>query len=341
MFTRRVTAFAAGLCLALASGLAAAQKTNLTVYTALETDQLKAYQSAFEKANPDISITWVRDSTGIVTARLLAEKANPKADVVMGVAATSMAVFDAEGMLQPYAPKGLERIDPKYRDAKNPPAWVGMDVYGAAICFNTVEAAKRNIPKPETWKDLTKPVYKGQIVMPHPASSGTGFFDVSAWLQMWGEKEGWAYMDALHQNIAQYMHSGSKPCAAAANGEYVMGITFEYRANKEKSQGKPIDLVFPKEGLGWELEASGIYKGTKNLAAAQKLMDWSITDEAMGLYAKNFAVVAVPKLSQKLEHVPDDFGARLVKNDFSWAAKNRDRILAEWSKRYESKAAPK
>ncbi len=341
MFTRRVTAFAAGLCLALASGLAAAQKTNLTVYTALETDQLKAYQSAFEKANPDISITWVRDSTGIVTARLLAEKANPKADVVMGVAATSMAVFDAEGMLQPYAPKGLERIDPKYRDAKNPPAWVGMDVYGAAICFNTVEAAKRNIPKPETWKDLTKPVYKGQIVMPHPASSGTGFFDVSAWLQMWGEKEGWAYMDALHQNIAQYMHSGSKPCAAAANGEYVMGITFEYRANKEKSQGKPNDLVFPKEGLGWELEASGIYKGTKNLAAAQKLMDWSITDEAMGLYAKNFAVVAVPKLSQKLEHVPDDFGARLVKNDFSWAAKNRDRILAEWSKRYESKAAPK
>ena len=70
-------------------------------------------------------------------------------------------------------------------------------------------------------------------------------------------------------------------------------------------------------------------------------MDWSITDEAMGLYAKNFAVVAVPALSQKLEYVPADFAARLVKNDFAWAAKNRDRILAEWTKRYESKAAPK
>ena len=324
-----------------AAGGAAAQKTQLTVYTALETDQLKAYQEGFYKANPDIEITWVRDSTGVITAKLLAEKANPKADVVMGVAATSMAVFEAQGMLEAYAPAGLSRIDPKYRDPKNPPTWVGMDVYGAAICFNTVEAKKRNLPKPETWKDLANPVYKGQIVMPHPASSGTGFFDVTYWLQSMGEAEGWKYMDALHQNIGQYMHSGSRPCASAGNGEYVMGITFEYRAHKEKASGKPIELVFPKEGLGWELEASGIYKGTKNLAAAKKLMDWSISDAAMALYAKNFAVVAVPSLSQPIPDIPADYASRLAKNDFAWAAKNRDRILAEWSKRYESKAAPK
>jgi iron(III) transport system substrate-binding protein len=325
----------------VAAGPAVAQKTTLTVYTALETDQLKAYQEGFAKANPDIEIVWVRDSTGVITAKLLAEKANPKADVVMGVAATSMAIFDAEGMLQPYAPPGLARLAPEFRDAKNPPAWVGMDVWGATICFNTVEAAKRNIPKPQTWKDLTKPVYKGQIVMPHPASSGTGYFDVTAWLQIYGEAEGWKFMDGLHENIAQYMHSGSRPCAAAANGEYVVGISFEYRANREKAQGKPIDLVFPAEGLGWDLEAIGIYKGTKNLVAAQKLLDWSISDAAMALYAKNFAIVAVKNLSEPLPNVPADYASRLAKNDFQWAAKNRDRILAEWSKRYESKAAPK
>src|SRR4249919_1143571 len=264
---------------------ASAQKTQLTVYTALETDQLKAYKEGFEKANPNIEITWVRDSTGIITAKLLAEKANPKADVIMGVAATSMGIFDAEGMLAPYAPPGLARIAPQYRDPKNPPTWVGMDVWGATICFNTAEAAKRGIPKPETWKDLTKPVYKGQIVMPHPASSGTGYFDVTAWLQIYGEAEGWKFMDGLHENIAQYMHSGSRPCAAAANGEYVVGISFEYRANREKARGAPVELVFPKEGLGWDLEAIGIYKGTKNLAAAQKLMDWAASDAAMALYA--------------------------------------------------------
>jgi len=326
----------------LAFGASAlAQKTTLTVYTALETDQLKAYQEGFNKANPDIEIVWVRDSTGVITARLLAEKSNPKADVIMGVAATSMGIFASEGMLEPYAPAGLARIATQYREAKNPPSWVGMDVWGATICFNTVEAQKRNIPKPETWKDLTKPVYKGQIVMPHPASSGTGYFDVTAWLQIYGEAEGWKFMDGLHENIAQYMHSGSRPCASAANGEYVVGISFEYRANREKAQGKPVDLVFPKEGLGWDLEAIGIYKGTKNMAAAQKLLDWSISDAAMALYAKNFAIVAVKSLSEPLPNVAADYATLLAKNDFLWAAKNRDKILTEWSKRYESKAAPK
>ena len=89
------------------------------------------------------------------------------------------------------------------------------------------------------------------------------------------------------------------------------------------------------------LQLQGIHKGTKNAAAAQKLLDWSISDEAMGLYANNFAIVAVPSLSKPLPNVPANYGSLLVKNDFAWAAKNRDRILAEWSKRYESKAAPK
>lgn len=325
----------------IASGSAVAQKTQLTVYTALETDQLKAYQEGFNKVHPDIELTWVRDSTGIITAKILAEKAAPKADVIMGVAATSLAIFEQEGMLLPYAPVGLARIAPEYRDPKNPPTWVGMDVWGATICFNTVEAAKRGIPKPETWKDLTKPIYKGQIVMPHPASSGTGFFDVTAWLQMFGEAEGWKFMDGLHENIAQYMHSGSRPCAAAAAGEFVVGISFEYRANREKARGAPIDLVFPKEGLGWDLEAISIVKSTTKLDAAKKLEDWAVSDAAMALYANNFAIVAVPALSKPLPNVPADYASRLAKNDFAWAAKNRDKILAEWSKRYESKAAPK
>jgi hypothetical protein len=149
---------------------AAAQKTSLTVYTALETDQLKAYQDGFNKINPDIELKWVRDSTGVITAKLLAEKANPQADVVMGVAASSLALLDKNGMLEPYRPLNHDAIMSQYRDKKNPPAWFGMDVWGATVCFNTVEAQKKNIPKPETWKDLLKPVYKGQIVMPNPAS---------------------------------------------------------------------------------------------------------------------------------------------------------------------------
>jgi len=330
---------AAGL-LAIAAA-ASAQKTQLLVYTALETDQIKAYQEGFNKVYPDIEIKWVRDSTGVITAKLLAEKSNPQADVVMGVAASSLALMDKQGMLEPYAPLNLDAIMSQYRDKRKVPAWWGMDVWGATVCFNTVEAQKKNIPKPETWADLTKPVYKGQIVMPNPASSGTGYFDVVAWLTLWGDKDGqgggWKYMDALHENIAQYTHSGSKPCNMAASGEYLMGISFEYRANTNKAKGAPIDLVFPKEGLGWDLEAFAIHKGTKKLEAAKKLADWASSKDAMLLYGKNFAITAQPGVAAPLANVPKDYEARLVKMDFNYAAENRARILAEWTKRYDAK----
>ena len=339
---KRILSAAIGLAVC---GAALAQKTQLTVYTALETDQLKAYQEAFNKVEPNIEIKWVRDSTGVVTAKLLAEKANPQADAIWGVAASSMALFDNNGMLEPYAPLNLDAIMPQYRDKKSPPAWWGMDVFGAVVCVNTVEAKKRNIAIPTTWKDLTKPEFKGQVVMPNPASSGTGYFDVVAWLQLWGDEGGkgggWKYMDALHENIAQYTHSGSKPCNMAAAGEYVAGISFEYRGHTNKAKGAPIELVFPKEGLGWDLEAFGIYKGTKKLDAAKKLADWASSKDAMLLYGKNFAVTAQPGVAPKLASIPADYESRLIKVNFDQAATARERTLAEWMRRYDGKSEAK
>src|SRR5258708_30721544 len=95
---------------------AGAQKTELLVYTALETDQIKAYEDAFYKAYPDVAIKWVRDSTGVITAKLLAEKANPQADLVVGTSASRLAVFANQGMLQGYAPESLDKILPTYPD---------------------------------------------------------------------------------------------------------------------------------------------------------------------------------------------------------------------------------
>lgn len=318
-----------------------AQKTVLNVYTALETDQIKAYQESFNKSYPDVEIKWTRDSTGIITAKFLAEKAKPVADVVMGVAASSMSVFDREGLLQGYAPANLKAVNPRFTSGGAQPTWVGMNVFGAAICYNVAEAMKQGLPKIESWKDLLRPEFKGKVVMPNPASSGTGFLDVTAWLQMFGEKGGWEYMDGLHQNVAVYTHSGSKPCVMAGAGEFPVGISFEYRANVVRTKGAPIDVLFPKEGLGWDLESIGIVKGTPKLDAAKKLADWASTREANELYAKNFAITAIPGIATRLKYVPNDYEQRLVKNDFQWMAKNRDAVLAEWQKRYAAKSEPR
>ncbi|HET6519050.1 MAG TPA: putative 2-aminoethylphosphonate ABC transporter substrate-binding protein [Geminicoccaceae bacterium] len=326
----------AGIALTLA-GRAALAETELTVYTAIEAEDLKRYAAAFNEAHPDIKLNWVRDSTGIVTAKLLAEKSNPQADVIWGLAATSLLLLKAEDMLEPYAPKGLEALSPEFRDPADPPAWTGMDAWIAAICFNTAEGERLGLPKPTSWKDLTDPVYKGHVTMPNPASSGTGFLDVSSWLQMFGEEEGWKYMDALHENVAWYTHSGSKPCRQAAAGEVPIGISFAFRGAKLKEQGAPIDIVVPEEGAGWDMEATAIVKGTDNLEAAQRLVDFTVSEEANRLYNEGYAVVAIPGIAKPVPHFPEGIIDAMIDNDFDWAATNRERILAEWEKRYGAK----
>ncbi len=257
--------------LAAFAALAAAQAGELTIYSSVEADNLKVFSDRFAKAHPSIKINWVRDSTGVIQARLMAEKDNPRNDVIFGHAATDLLALDAAGLFLPYAPAGVDKLDARYRDKKSPPTWSGLWGFAAAVCFNTVEAAKRNIPKPTSWADLTKPVYKGQITMPNPASSGTGFLSVAGWVQIMGKDKAWSYMDALHGNIAAYSHSGSKPCNQVASGEYVVGISLPGRAADLKTKGAPIEAVIPEDGIGWEMQGVSIMKSTKNAADAKDL----------------------------------------------------------------------
>ena len=337
-----VTGAVVGLAVSLALiAPAAAQKTQLNIYTSLENDQLAPFKTAIETAVPGTEVLWTRDSTGVITARFLAEKDNPRADLVLGHAATALLQFEKMGLLETYKPAGVDTLKEAFRDTTPPYSWTGMDAYLGVICFNTVEAGKANIAAPKSWKDLTKPEYKGKLVMPHPASSGTGYLMVGAWLQMMGDAEGWKYMDALHENIAVYTHSGSAPCVQAAKGERVAGVALDMRGASEKTKGAPLEVIIPSEGTGWEMEAVGIVKGTKNLDLAKKVADWAATKAANELYSKTYAVVAMPGVVNYPPNYPATAEKQMIKNDFVWMAENRGRILTEWTKRYESKAAPK
>jgi iron(III) transport system substrate-binding protein len=344
MIKRTIHQLLTGIALGLAfvaPSTAPAAAEDLTVYTAIEAEDLQRYADTFTAAHPDITIKWVRDSTGIITAKLLAEKNNPQADAIWGLAASSLLVLKTEGMLEPYAPKGVEALDAKFVDKSSPPTWTGMDAWVASICFNTVEAEKAGVPAPKSWKDLLDPVYKGHVIMPNPNSSGTGFLDVSSWLQMWGDEAGWKYMDGLHENIAAYTHSGSKPCKMAAAGETVAGVSFAFRGAKEKTKGAPIEIIVPEEGVGWDMEASAIVAGTSHLDAAKTLMDWTITRDANEMYNVGYAVVAIPGVAKPVENFPPTLLEKMIDNDFEWSANHRAQILEEWTKRYDSKSEPK
>ena len=326
----------------LTLGVAAqAMAVELTVYTAVEAEDLTRYAAAFNEDHPDITINWVRDSTGVITAKLLAERDNPQADVIWGLAATSLLLMKGEDMLEAYAPAGVENLDPKFVDSSTPPAWTGMDAWVAAVCYNTVEGEANGGPAPTSWADLTDPVYAGHIIMPNPNSSGTGFLDVSSWLQIFGEDGGWEYMDGLHANISRYTHSGSAPCKLAAAGETTIGVSFAFRGAKSKAAGAPIEIIVPTEGVGWDMEATAIVAGTANLEAAQTLVDWTVTQKANELYNSGYAVVAYPGVAQPVEYFPEGLVDAMIDNDFEFAANNRGAILEEWASRYDGKSDPK
>jgi iron(III) transport system substrate-binding protein len=245
------------------------------------------------------------------------------------------------GMLAPFAPKGLEKVKPFMRDPADPPSWVGIKAWETGFCVNTVETQALKLPIPRSFADLIKPEYKNQVTMPNPASSGTGFLTVSAILQMMGEEQGWQYLDRLHANIARYTHSGSKPCKMAGAGEVPIGISFAYRGFMQKQKGEPVETIFPKEGSGWDVEANALIKKAAIKPAARLFLDWALGEPVMKEYGKVYPVTAYPSGNPIPEGYPKEPEKQLAKNDFDWAAKNRERILAEWTKRYDGKSEAK
>lgn len=318
-----------------------ADSGEITVYTALEDEQVSDYLAKFNETYPDITVNVVRESTGIITAKLIAEKDNPQADLVWGTAASSMMVLDDMGALEPYEPEGCERILPQFKSDKEVPTWVGIDAWETAFVVNTEELKKLGMEPEEikSYEDLLDPRLKGQIVMSNPNSSGTGFLTVSAILQLKGKdsEAGWDYLDQLHENIAQYVHSGSKPAKMAASGECAVGISFGYAGISQRDKGAPVEVIFPEEGSGWDLEANALMKKEEINPAAYTFLDWAISDEAMDLYRVNYPIVTVENTGtyEGYDSNPLD---QLIDNDFSWAAENRENILNEWIEKYDSKS---
>ncbi len=311
---------------------AAFAKTELLVYTAVETELMPLYKNAFEKAHQDIVIKWVRDSTGIITARLLAEKDAPKADVVFGVNVTSLVTLDQSGLLESYVPKGAEALPAFMRDSRPNPVWHGMSACPAAICVNTVELKKAGLSLPKTWQDLTDPKYKDRIVMSNPTSSGTAYTIVSGWHQAFGADAAWQFMTGLDKNIKMYTQSGSRPAEMAARGEITIGISEAAFARTLKMRGAPLEVLVLGNPVPMDMEGSSLVKGGKNMDAAKKLIDFSISPEMAKIVAERSCVTAQPAVTRP-EAV--QFGRMMGNYDFALAGKERQMLIEAWRKRFD------
>lgn len=311
-------------------GTAVAQE-KVTVYTSLETDETVKYVELARKELPGLQIDIIRLSTGELGARMLAEKGNPQADCIWGWAVTNTEQFIPMGMLEPYKPKGVEKLDKRFVHSQY--FYAGIDMYIAAFCVNTKVLKEKGLPMPKGWNDLLNPGFKGLLAMPNPAASGTGFLQIASLLQMYGAKEGkddgWEFLKKLDKNMGQYIKSGSRPAKMTAQGEFAIGCSFDFVVGELKKQGAPVEFVFPVEGAGYEVEANALLKGAKNANAAKKFLDWAVSPNAMKLYSDFKLGVTLPGIPTRTD-MPKLTEIKLYPMDFAWQAKNRDEILKKW-----------
>jgi len=328
-----------GLLALLFAGSAMA-KQKVVVYTSLENEEIVDYLNFAKKELPDLDIQAIRLSTGELGARMMAEKDNPQADCIWGWAVTNMAGFVPKKMLKPYKPTGWDKIPARFKDPKG--YWTAMDLYAAAFVINTKVIKAKNLPMPKGWKDLLNPAYKGLLIMPNPASSGTGFLQVASLLEMFdkqyknkpvAQNKAWGFLDKLDKNMGQYIKSGSKPAKLTAAGEYAIGCSFAFVYSSLKKKGFPVVMVLPQEGAGYELEANALLAGAKHEAAAKKFLNWAISKSAMQRYAKFKLGVTYPGIPGPKD-LPALSSIKLAPMDFPWQSKNRPKILEVWQQHF-------
>lgn len=332
----------AAVCAALPLGLitgavSSAKAEEITVYTSYEEDDFAFFLDVMKQDLPDLKVNVLRLSTGDLAARMLAEASNPQHDAIWGYAVTHLLDPRILDMTEPYKPANFDRVPERLRDPDG--RWFAVTGYLAAFCVNNEVIEREGLPMPTSWADLLKPEFKGQVVMPNAASSGTGYLMIASILQMKGEEEGWKFLKDLDQNMAQYIKSGSKPCNAASQGEYAVGASFALRAVKNVIEGYPITMVIPSEGAGHELEANALMKSSKNKDAAKRFLDWTLSDRAIQAYYDRYEFVTIGGGEMPAKYVeagmPKDIESVLYPMDYAWSAANREKIIEKWQAEIE------
>jgi iron(III) transport system substrate-binding protein len=290
----------------------------------------------FERAT-GTKVAVVQKATGEMLAQVKAERANPRGDIWWAGAADSYLQATEEGLLEAYRSPNLAQLYPWAQRISDLSHDHVSGVYGGIIAlgYNSEIVARKKLPVPKCWRDLANPAYKGEIMLGNPNSSGTAYLMMATLVQVFGEDDAFKLMQAIHPNVNQYARSGIGPMTAVTRGETAIGSTVLHGVINEIVRGFPVEPVLPCEGVGYEVGSVAIIKGTRNLEAARKFVDWSLSPEGqkVGLDAKEYAIptnrgVTLPPQVPKLTDI------KVIDYDFAkyGSSDTRKRLLERWER---------
>jgi len=280
------TALCALFVFTLLVGILPAAAAEVILYTASNPKIEKDINAAFQKAYPDIKIKAINMSTGPITERAIAEKANPQADVIWMVNDIALEQLKEAGVLEPYEPKNSPVVE-SFRDPDG--FYVNHNATLMGMAVNTKLLKERKLPMPTTWEDLIKPIYKGQVSIAAATKSGTG---LSIFSTMW-DAFGWNFIDNFHQNIFAYQSSGSAAARMCGRGEIAIGLSYDTAILQQVQAGVPVKMVIGRISPNVK-EGGGLLAGAPHPKEAKIFLDWLFGKEGAEVLAPHVGIGAVP-----------------------------------------------
>jgi len=328
----RLLGFSVALAVALPlAGAWTAWAASLNVYTAWAESMMAPLFKEYT-AKTGVEINFLRLSGGEILARAVAERNNPRADVIFGAPADTFAAAKVEGILEPYRPPTGGKVPTAYKDRED--FYHGFIFGCLAFMSNGKFLRERNLQPPGSWADLLDPAYKGQIQTADARTSGTAITRIlSIYYAMGGNEDAaFDYQRKLHRNIQAYTKSGAGGTLPVGLGQAAVALVHLSEAMETKKKGYDVQVSFPKEGVTTAIEMVALLKGAKNRDLATKFIDWAMSPELQNLFAKyNFYVIPThpeatlhPDVAQLMK------GVKLLPMDLEWVGKNRKRLVDRW-----------
>ena len=247
----------------------------MTLYYSNSTEWADPLIEEFE-SKTGIKVNLVQDGTSSLFARVKAEASNPQGDVIWGgVIDTYRANQD---MLQPYTSSNVADL----KDAAVDPNgyYTGFDMGPMVMIYNTDLISPEDAPT--KWADLLDEKYKGQIATADPTASSSAFACIMSIILAYGTDngEGYNFVEKLVENLdGKVIESSSGVYKGVADGEYLVGLTYEEAALRYIASGASIAIVYPEEGTSSSPSGCAIIKDCKNPKSAQLFIDYLSSKE--------------------------------------------------------------
>ena len=215
-------------------------------------------------------------STGVLN-RIVAEGANPQADVFWSGDPVRPYLLVKRGLVRPYVSPSAAAVPPAFKAADG--SWTG----GAARARLLLVNRNRVKPdeRPRSVRDLAAPRWKGQTAIANPLF-GTTTMHVAALADAWGDDALKAFLGQLKSNGCRVASSNGEVKRLVAAGEVAFGLADTDDAAEALHDGAPIEVVYPdQEGMGTLLMPTAVVPlAGPHPEEARRLVDFLLSTAA-------------------------------------------------------------